>query len=79
MGPSTYPFHHYGPLYLSLSSLWAPLPIPFISTGPFTYPFHLYGPLYLSLSHVTLPLFQHIRSFTTNRALSPCDGVLLPP
>jgi len=48
--------HHYGPLYLSLSSLWAPLPIPFITMGPFTYPFHLYGPLYLSLSSLRAPL-----------------------
>ena len=43
---------------------------------------HLYRPLYQTLwapSDVTLPLHRHIRSFTTNGALSPRDGDLLSP
>ena len=35
--------------------------------------------IYLGLSGVTLPLHWHIRPFTTNGALSPCDGPLRPP
>jgi len=32
---------------------------------------HLYGRLYLVLSNVAFLLHQHIKHFTTNRALSP--------
>jgi len=39
---------------------------------------HHCEPLYLALSGMTLPLRIHIRPFTTNGALSVCDGALCP-
>jgi len=39
---------------------------------------HTYGPLYVGVSGVTRPLHEHLRPFTTNGALLPRDGALLP-